>query len=129
MTGGDTMFHQKGDGRWEWLETGNNYFRGPVDGSICSFETLEEASKDREQHMAAPIDTHGRRVRDKASILKLLHIAAQSEMSSSGLKLNVVWHRRDSHGNNWYVQSGQSIAAIGDVVTLLQATYSIPDED
>src|SRR4051812_40432031 len=109
MTGGGGLFYQRDDGRWGWVENGKKYFRGPVDGSICSFETLEEASSDREQHMSAPIDMHGRRVRDKTSILKLLHIAVQSEVAGDGMKLNVVWHRRDSHGNNWYVQSGQSI--------------------
>jgi len=128
MAGNEALFHQKKNGRWEWLASGNHYFLGAVDGSICSFATMDEAAADRASHLAAPMDATGRRVRDKAEIVALLRNAAQ-EVGDFNLRASVVWHRRDGSGNNWYVHSDHSIAALRDIITLLQATYSIPDED
>lgn len=128
MAGNEVLFHQQENGRWEWLEPKDSYFLGPVDGSICTFETEAEAANDRQQHVAAPMDLFGRRIRDKGGILKLLRLAAACEVDCDGSELEVVWHPRDANGNNWYVQTDECIDSIWDVITLLQATYSIPDE-
>lgn len=128
MTSNEALIHQQENGRWEWLELKDNYFFGPVDGSICTFKTKDEASNDRDQYLAAPVDSFGRRVRDKSTILKLLRLAADCEADCDGSALDVVWHSRDASGNNWYVQTDECIDAIWDVITLLQATYSIPEE-
>jgi hypothetical protein len=42
--------------------------------------------------------------------------------------MSVIWHPRDANGNNWTVQTDECITAIADLIALLQATYSIPDE-
>ncbi len=125
----DVLFHQQENGRWEWLKLKDSFFFGPNEASICTFETKDEASNDRGQYLAAPVDAYGRRVRDKTTILKLLCLAAECEADCDGSALNVVWHPRDASGNNWYVQTDECIDAIWDLIVLLQATYSIPDED
>lgn len=125
----ETLLHQQKNGRWEWLKLRDSFYFGPNEASICTFETKDEASNDRNQYLAAPIDAYGRRVRNKATILKLLCLAAECEVDCDGSALNVIWHPRDAAGNNWFVQTDESIDAIRDLIVLLQATYSIPDED
>ncbi len=124
----EALLHQQENGRWEWLKLRDSYFFGPHEASICTFETKDEASNDRSQYLAAPVDAYGRRVRDKATILKLLGLAAECEVDCDGSALDVIWHPRDVSGNNWYVQTDECIDAIWGLIVLLQATYSIPDE-
>lgn len=124
----EVLLHQQENGRWEWLKLRDSYFFGPNEASICTFETKDEAANDRSQYLAAPVDAYGRRVRDKAIILKLLCLAAECEADCDGSALDVIWHPRDDNGNNWYVQTDECIDAIWGLITLLQATYSIPDE-
>ncbi len=124
----EALLHQQENGRWEWLKLRDSHFFGPNEASICTFETRDDASNDRSQYLAAPVDAFGRRVRDKETILKLLCLAAECEDDCDGSAMDVIWHPRDANGNNWYVQTDECIAAIADLILLLQATYSIPDE-
>ena len=124
----EALLHQQENGRWEWMKLKDSYFFGPNEASICTFETRDDASNDRSQYLAAPIDAYGRRVRDKATIVNLLCLAAECEVDCDGSAINVVWHPRDANGNNWSVQTEECIPAIADLIALLQATYSIPDE-
>lgn len=98
------------------------------EASICTFETKEEACNDRSQYLAAPVDVYGKRVRNKVTILKLLCLAAECEVDCDGSALEVIWRAADASGNNWYVQTDECVDAIWDVISWLQATYSIPDE-